>query len=61
MHWKSNIADFDRVLVMNEGHVVEFGTPEELMNIQGCEFWELVNQSGERVLLEEIVSGKRSR
>lgn len=59
-HRLSTIADFDRILVMNDGHVVEFGAPEDLIKIEGGEFRELVNQSGERALLEEII-GKRPR
>lgn len=58
-HRLSTIADFDRILVMSDGHVVEFGAPEDLIRIEGGEFRELVNQSGERALLEEII-GKRS-
>lgn len=56
-HRLSTIADFDRILVMDEGRVVEFGTPKELIQIQGGVFRELVNQSGEKAVLEEIILG----
>ncbi|KAJ6151109.1 P-loop containing nucleoside triphosphate hydrolase protein [Penicillium chermesinum] len=47
-HRLSTIADFDKILVLSEGRVVEFGLPEDLIKIEGGEFRELVNQSGER-------------
>jgi ABC-type multidrug transport system fused ATPase/permease subunit len=56
-HRLSTIADFDRILVMSEGEIVEFGTPRELVNIEGGVFRDLVNQSGEKALLEKILLG----
>lgn len=58
-HRLSTIADFDRILVMDEGRVVEFGSPEELVQIEGGVFRDLVNQSGEKAVLEEIILGSR--
>lgn len=55
-HRLSTVADFDRVLVMGDGEVVEFGEPRELLKIEGGQFRDLVNQSGERALLEEIIT-----
>jgi len=61
-HRLSTIADFDKILVLGEGKVVEFGTPKELMEA-GVEgdgkgvFREMVEQSGERTNLEAIIMG----
>jgi ABC-type multidrug transport system fused ATPase/permease subunit len=44
-HRLSTISDFDKVLVMSDGQVVEFDTPRDLMRKRAA-FWELVNESG---------------
>ena len=61
-HRLSTIADFDRILVMGEGRVVEFGKPAELYEMKGGEdgegagvFRKLVEESGERRELEEVI------
>lgn len=59
-HRLSTIADFDRILVMGEGKVVEFGKPAELYAMDGGEgeagvFRKLVEESGERRELEEVI------
>jgi ABC-type multidrug transport system fused ATPase/permease subunit len=59
-HRLSTIADFDRILVMGEGEAKEFDTPSELMKIEGGVFRGLVEESGERKELEEIISNGRS-
>ncbi|KAH8703289.1 ABC bile acid transporter [Talaromyces proteolyticus] len=56
-HRLSTIADFDKILVMDAGCAVEFGTPKELMGIEGGVFRSLVEESGERKNLEEIIFG----
>lgn len=55
-HRLSTIADFDRILVMSDGQAVEFDTPKSLLAKRGV-FWEMVEQSGERDRLEEIILG----
>lgn len=57
-HRLSTIADFDRILVMSNGRVVEFGAPEDLIKNEGGEFRELVNQSGEKAVLEDMIAKK---
>ncbi|PLB48636.1 P-loop containing nucleoside triphosphate hydrolase protein [Aspergillus steynii IBT 23096] len=57
-HRLSTIADFDKILVMDAGRAVEFGTPKELMHIKAGVFRNLVENSGERAVLEEIILGK---
>ncbi|OQE38966.1 hypothetical protein PENCOP_c007G03996 [Penicillium coprophilum] len=54
-HRLSTIADFDRILVMDAGKAAEFGTPKELMGIEGGVFKNLVENSGEKEVLEEMI------
>ena len=59
-HRLSTIADFDRILVMGEGKVVEFDTPKNLMEREEGVFRGLVEESGERGALEGIIFGEGS-
>ncbi|PKY05985.1 P-loop containing nucleoside triphosphate hydrolase protein [Aspergillus campestris IBT 28561] len=54
-HRLSTIADFDRILVMDAGKAVEFGPPRKLLAIEGGVFRNLVENSGERALVEAII------
>jgi ABC-type multidrug transport system fused ATPase/permease subunit len=42
-HRLNTIMDYDRILVLNEGTVAEFGTPQELSEMRGI-FYNLVRQ-----------------
>lgn len=53
-HRLSTIADFDMILVMSDGQAVEYDTPRNLLAKRGV-FWDMVEQSGERDRLEEII------
>ncbi len=63
-HRLSTIADFDRILVLSDGCVAEFGTPKELWGKDGGEggekglFRAMCDESGEREKLEAIVLGE---
>ncbi|PHH87815.1 hypothetical protein CDD83_8368 [Cordyceps sp. RAO-2017] len=57
-HRLSTIADFDRILVLSEGVVAEFGTPSELWNKEGGVFRAMCEHSGERDKLREVIVGK---
>ncbi|RAL02577.1 P-loop containing nucleoside triphosphate hydrolase protein [Aspergillus ibericus CBS 121593] len=46
-HRLSTVADFDRILVMKDGVAAEFGTPGELVEMEGGIFQDMVNKSGE--------------
>lgn len=53
-HRINTILDSDRIVVLEQGRVVEFDTPEKLMELRGV-FWRLVRESG----LEGGVGGGR--
>jgi ABC-type multidrug transport system fused ATPase/permease subunit len=58
-HRLSTIADFDRVLVLSDGRVAEFGTPRELWEMgEGGMFRAMCEESGEREKLRGIVFGE---
>ncbi|ESZ94394.1 putative ABC bile acid transporter [Sclerotinia borealis F-4128] len=54
-HRLSTIADFDKILVLGEGKVVEFGTPKELWELSEGVFKGMVKESGERSKLEDMI------
>ncbi|KAL9479999.1 hypothetical protein ACSS6W_004785 [Trichoderma asperelloides] len=57
-HRLSTIADFDRILVLSEGAVAEFGTPKELWEKEGSVFRDMCEHSGELDKLRETIMGK---
>lgn len=54
-HRLSTIADFDKILVLDDGKAVEFGTPKELLEIDEGVFRGMVKESGERDRLEKMI------
>ena len=58
-HRLSTIADFDMILVMGDGKVLEYDEPRLLMENEGGDFRSMVEESGEREVLEGIISGAR--
>jgi ABC-type multidrug transport system fused ATPase/permease subunit len=60
-HRLSTICDFDKILVMDDGRVAEFGTPKDLWARKGGAFRGMVAESGEREELERMISGDGSR
>ncbi|KUI56827.1 ATP-binding cassette transporter abc1 [Cytospora mali] len=52
-HRLRTIADYDRVLVMGGGKVLEMGSPKELFEAKGT-FYEMVQHSGEVQELQDI-------
>ncbi|KUJ23669.1 putative ABC bile acid transporter [Mollisia scopiformis] len=59
-HRLSTIADFDKILVLDDGKVAEFGSPKELFALENGVFRGMVGESGEREKLESITSGTGS-
>lgn len=49
-HHLQGILDFDRVIVMAHGSVLESGRPIDLIQSQGSAFRELCKDSGEQIL-----------
>jgi len=59
-HRLSTIADFDKILVLDDGKVAEFGTPKELMaRGDGGIFRGMVSESGEKEKLEALIMGEK--
>jgi ABC-type multidrug transport system fused ATPase/permease subunit len=59
-HRLSTIADFDRILVLSEGAVAEFGSPLALWQKQGGVFRGMCEESGEKDKLKAIILGEDS-
>ncbi|KAJ4271438.1 hypothetical protein NW762_000140 [Fusarium torreyae] len=55
-HRLSTIADFDRILVLADGEVAEFGTPKELWQQEGV-FHDMCESSGEKDKLKHTIFG----
>ena len=58
-HRLSTIADFDRILVLADGKIAEFGTPKELWEASGGHsiFGAMCEESGEREMLKSMIRG----
>ncbi|KAG5929613.1 hypothetical protein E4U42_005318 [Claviceps africana] len=56
-HRLSTIADFDRILVLSEGTIAEFGSPRELWGKEGGVFRDMCEHSGEIARLKEVILG----
>lgn len=59
-HRLSTIADFDRILVLGDGRVAEYGTPRELWERDGGKgvFRGMCEESGEKDRLRRVVFGQ---
>nr|POE68691.1 atp-dependent bile acid permease [Quercus suber] len=54
-HRLSTVADFDKILVLSDGEVVEYGSPNVLAKKQGA-FWRMLHDSGEKDALKHLLS-----
>ena len=57
-HRLDTILNSDHILVLNDGHVVQFGSPSELVALQRGEFYELMKEGG---YLEKVFKSKSLR
>jgi ABC-type multidrug transport system fused ATPase/permease subunit len=57
-HRLSTVADFDKILVLDQGEIREFGSPRELLEMPGGMFKGMVADSGQRQELEDLILGK---
>ena len=58
-HRLSTIADFDKILVMGDGKVLEYDEPKLLMEKEEGALRKMVEESGEREALEGIIHGPK--
>jgi ABC-type multidrug transport system fused ATPase/permease subunit len=57
-HRLSTIADFDRILVLSDGQIAEYGTPRELWDFgTSGVFRSMCEESGEKEKLRAVVTG----
>lgn len=57
-HRLSTIVDFDRILVLSDGQVAEFGTPKDLWEKEDSIFRDMCDKSGETDKLQETIFGR---
>lgn len=57
-HRLQTVADFDKILVLDDGRIIESGAPAELWEKTGGVFRELCEQSGEALQLRNMIYGK---
>lgn len=48
------IIDFDRVLVLGQGEVIEYDTPSALLAKEDSEFYRLCSETGDLARLKEL-------
>ncbi|GKZ19770.1 hypothetical protein AbraCBS73388_004758 [Aspergillus brasiliensis] len=58
-HRLSTVADFDRILVLGGGTVLEYGSPVELMRRSKGAFRDMVEKDAERDLLLKRINGQK--
>ncbi|KAI0068098.1 P-loop containing nucleoside triphosphate hydrolase protein [Artomyces pyxidatus] len=58
-HRLQTIMDFDKIMVLDAGRIVEFDKPSELLKKEGGQFRSLVDESGDKDALYAMVSGSK--
>ncbi|KAJ2544720.1 hypothetical protein IWW35_005363 [Coemansia sp. RSA 1878] len=60
-HRLRTIIDYDRILVLDEGKIVEFDTPAALIQQEGGYFRELCENSNEFALLQKLAQSNKAK
>lgn len=58
-HRLSSVVDFDRILVMGDGRVVEYDSPVVLVNKDGGVFRDMIEHSDEKEVIRETIEAQR--
>ena len=58
-HRIKTVMDYDRILVLDKGSVVEYGRPHELLQAKGT-FWGICSETGEMEDLVKIAQEKEA-
>lgn len=53
-HRLRTIIDFDKVLVLDQGEVIEYDSPHALLQKKDSLFSDMIGQSGEEAALREL-------
>ncbi|KAM3462428.1 hypothetical protein NHJ6243_004177 [Beauveria neobassiana] len=53
-HKLLTVADFDKILVLSQGEVVEHGAPQQLLASKG-NFWNMVEQSEDSARIKDVI------
>jgi len=59
-HRLQTIIDADKVIVLDEGRIVEFDKPSELLKKENGKFRSLVDESGDRDFLYAMASSSKA-
>lgn len=57
-HRLKTVMDYDRILVLDKGRIVEFDTPAKLLHTRGGMFREMCRRSADWPIFLRMVSGK---
>ncbi|KAF9270717.1 pleiotropic drug resistance ABC transporter [Marasmius fiardii PR-910] len=57
-HRLKTIIDYDRILVLSDGEIAEFGTPQELLGVNGGMFREMCRRSPDWPLFASLIENR---
>ena len=59
-HRLKTVLDYDRILVLGNGEILEFDSPKNLLEKQGGVFRDMCRASADWPMLQAIVSGRQN-
>ncbi|KAH9480784.1 ATP-binding cassette transporter abc4 [Psilocybe cubensis] len=59
-HRLQTIMDADVIMVLDEGHIIEFDSPKALLHKEGSKFKGMVDESGDKTALYDMAEGRSS-